>query len=193
MHRGGQDVEGVVKKAKDALTLEFIRAILDYDPATGILRWRERPDYPRKWNSRHAGKPAGCLLRGYIQVRFAEHGVYPAHRLAWLLFTGAWPRDEIDHINGQGSDNRIKNLREADRSQNMWNKGKQSNNTTGYIGVRFRPHHGKWEARITKNHTLAWRGYFGSAQEAAAARRIALPQFHGEFAAHDRPSDEDRG
>lgn len=176
-----------MKKAKDAVTAEFVRTVLSYDPATGILRWRERPDYPRKWNSRHAGKPAGCLVRGYIQVRLTKSGCYPAHRLAWLLMTGEWPKNEIDHANRQPADNRFENLREATISQNLCNKAMQKNNTSGYTGVRFRSHHGKWEGRINVRGKTVWREYFDSAQEAAAARRAAIAEFHGEFAVHDSP------
>lgn len=167
---------------KNDLTADEARQLLDYDPETGLLRWRQTTLKPKEWNTRWAGKVTGYRdERSHcLQVRL-NNRIYVAHRLARLIMTGEWPAEEIDHISGDWSDNRWKNLREATRGENMRNKAKQSNNTSGYRGVRFRPHHGKWEARITVARKLVWRAYANSAQEAAVLRREALPKYHGEF------------
>ena len=170
----------------DIISAEYARTIFTYEPETGLLRWRYNPARPKEWNTRHAGMVAGSLgPHGRIDVRF-EHVLYLGHRLAWLLMTGEWP-EEIDHKNGNPSDNRWTNLRLATRSQNTCNRKKPANNTSGFVGVRYRPHHKKWEARITLHRVLVWHSYHDSAQEAAAARRAALPEFHGEFIRHTSP------
>jgi HNH endonuclease/AP2 domain len=172
----------------EKLTAERARAIFSYDKSTGIIRWRENPERAKNWNTRFAGKPAGCLFDGRIQIRF-EGVLYLAHRLAWLIETGEWPPFEIDHENGKPSENWWDNLRPATHAQNMFNRAKQSNNSSGYTGVRYREHHGKWEGRINIAGKTVWREYFETVQEAATARREALTKTHGEFAIKnpDRP------
>jgi hypothetical protein len=169
-------------KPRTDLTAEYVRSILDYDPLTGIFRWKYRASNPPEWNTKHEGKPAGSLSNGYITIRLPNGFLYPAHRLAWLYVKGVWPANIIDHKNGVGNENWFDNLREATQAENTLNRRKQSNNTTGYVGVRFRKHHGKWEGRINLSGKTVWRGYFDSAQEAAAVRRSVLAQYHGEFA-----------
>lgn len=170
-------------RKRNDLTARFLRSILDYDPETGIFRWRERTDRAKNWNTRWAGKPAGapCGHEGQVQIRLGA-ALYSAHRLAWLHVTGRWPRDEIDHRNGDPRDNRLANLREATRSENMRNRHDQTRAASGYRGVRYREHHRKWEARIVLNREVVWHAYFGSAQEAAAARREKLTELYGDFA-----------
>lgn len=178
---------------KTDLTAEAVRSILDYDATLGVLRWKPNPNRLPRWNTKHACKTAGYVSPlGYVQVRI-EGSLYSAHRLIWLIVYGEWP-EEIDHISGDPTDNRIGNLRACTHAENSCNRKKQSNNTNGFAGVRFRPHHGKWEGRINRGGKTVWRAYFDSAQEAAAARRVALAEFHGDFARHhDLPSALDLG
>lgn len=167
------------------LSADEVRRLLDYDPETGIFRWRRNPERAKNWNSRRAGKVAGySMSSGYVQIRIEGHGLYLSHRLAWLHVTGDWPRQHVDHKNGDPADNRFCNLREATRTQNMRNMRMHADNQCGFLGVRFRPHHGKYEARIHRGGTLVWRGYFETAQEAAAARRAQTEVLDGEFASH---------
>lgn len=171
-------------EARNDLTGEHLRHVLDYDEKTGILSWRYNPIRPKAWNTRFAGKPAGspCGPNGTIQIR-VDDVLYLAHRLIFVWMTGAWPTAVIDHINGDPADNRWENLRQATQGENTRNrKGPQKNNKSGFLGVRYRPHHGKWEARINFGGKLVWHQYADSAQEAAAARREAIPRYHGEFA-----------
>jgi hypothetical protein len=92
------------------------------------------------------------------------------------------PRDgmDIDHISGDGLDNRRENLRVATRSQNMMNVGVRKNNNLGVKGVRL--HQGKYEARIQINGRLKYLGRFPAIPEAAAAYAAAAQIHHGEFA-----------
>lgn len=175
--------ERLVMRPRKDLSAAFLRSALDYDPLTGVFRWRQRPNRSRSWNTRFAGKPAGapCGPHGSVQIRLNRR-CYLGHRLAWLHAYGAWPRDEVDHVNGDPGDNRLANLREATHGENMLNLRKPPRAASGFRGVRYRAHHGKWEARIHFRGRTVWRGYFASAQEAAAARRAMVPVFYGNFA-----------
>jgi hypothetical protein len=106
--------------------------LLAYDPATGVFTWRvnRRGRFARK------GAQAGSDSRGlYTRIAFDGADHY-AHRLAWLYVHGVLP-SEIDHINGDGKDNRICNLREVTRAQNNQNIRKTRCNRTGFRGVRL--------------------------------------------------------
>lgn len=168
-------------KFKDDLTAGFVRSILDYDPDTGIFRWKYNPNHAQCWNTRRAGQIAGGRGSrfGAVAIIRIDGPSYVAHRLAWLITHGEWPAGEIDHINGDPLDNRLTNLRIVTHSQNSFNKAKQSNNTTGYVGVVHRYKRGDlWEARISRDGKIVWQAYFTNPQEAAAARRKAVEAIH---------------
>ena len=129
---------------------------------------------------RYAGKIAGGLIPdGYIAVALTylgEQRKYRAHRIAFAMTYGRWPRHEIDHKNGVRSDNRITNLREATDLQNAQNAGKRVDNISGHAGVS---RNGKrWCARIRVNTKLTYLGRFASAEDAARAYRAAKAQLH---------------
>lgn len=125
------------------ITQEQLKLILNYDPETGEFNWLVKPR-----NRASIGGVAGHLRKnGYREISIKGKKYY-AHRLAWLYMTGSWPKEHIDHINGNPSDNRFCNLREATRSQNMHNQGVCSNNTSGYKGVCWHKSNQKWEACI---------------------------------------------
>ena len=93
-----------------------------------------------------------------------------AHRLAWLYVHGVWPPHEVDHINGDRSDNRIANLRLATRQQNSENRhGAQSNSKTGLVGVSWHKRAGKWQAHIRVKGRTRYLGLFESTQDACMA------------------------
>ena len=105
-----------------------------------------------------------------------------AHRLAWFFVYGEWPQKQIDHINGNKSDNRISNLRLATASQNLSNKGITKSNTSGYKGVSFNRTKKKWMASIKVNKKSINLGYFLTPEEASEAYKAAAIKHHGEFA-----------
>jgi hypothetical protein len=95
--------------------------------------------------------------------------------------TGSWPKEQIDHINGDPLDNRWSNLREATQSQNNWNTRLSRNNTSGYKGVSWHKGERKWDATIMaygKSHFL---GRFKTKEEARDAYIDASKKLHGEF------------
>ena len=157
-----------------ALTQADLRAVLDYNPDTGVFIWI-KTKHPSK-----LGKPAGWLdSNGYnrITVNGTDH---PAHRLAWLYMKGRWPEKYIDHINGVPGDNRFCNLREATPMQNSANQRIRKRNLAGFKGVI--KHRRKWKAAFTHNYTTIYLGLFDTPEEAHAAYLKASTELNGEFA-----------
>lgn len=91
------------------------------------------------------------------------------------------PAIKVDHINGNGLDNRRSNLRLATNSQNLCNRGKPSHNTSGYKGVSWYPRYGKWRATYRLNGKAKCAGYFTNIEDAVQAYRGAAAQTYGEF------------
>jgi len=79
---------------------------------------------------------------GYIYVSTPFRKKVLAHRLAWLLYYGEWPSGDVDHINRNRSDNRISNLRQLNRSQNLLNM-----DTPLLKGIFWDKRRGKWYSR----------------------------------------------
>jgi hypothetical protein len=88
----------------------------------------------------------------------------------------------VDHINGNGFDNRRINLRFCSNSQNLHNRTFQKNNTSGFKGVTFKKHCGRWAARIKSNGREIHLGYFSDPKAAALAYNAAAVDLQGEFA-----------
>lgn len=169
------------KAPRNDLTAEYVRSILDYDPETGVLTWKERSDVrKRNWNTRYAGKIAGTTIgNGRGQIRIHKRGYY-SYRLAYLIQTGEWPPDVIDHRDSN-ADDRWKNLRPATQLQNMQNTKMRSHNTSGAMGVCWDKRRGKWLARVGKFHV----GRFDRIEDAVAARIEAAKAIKGEFTHRD--------
>ncbi len=120
---------------------------------------------------------------GYIFAREPDGTKQYLHRLIWVMHFGPIPPDlEIDHINGNRSDNRIENLRLVTRSINLKNKRKLPHNATGHRGV-FTTANGDFGARIWSQGKAIRLGTFSTATEAGAARKQAEPM-HGYHANH---------
>lgn len=123
------------------LTAEIACSLLDYEPETGIFRWKSAPN-----NSIQPGSRAGQVVAsGYRSIAIKRKGVLE-HRLAWLIVKGSWPKDCIDHINRDKTDNRIENLRDVTQSQNMHNSRRTKLPASGADGLSYRD--GLWSARI---------------------------------------------
>lgn len=167
-----------------------------YDADTGLLSWRKRtPDMLpgnavcgregecAAWNTRYAGTQAFVAAgsNGYHHGTVAGRAL-KAHRIAWAMTHGRWPT-EVDHINGDRSDNRIANLREVNRQTNSRNRGRRSDNSSGVVGVRCVQ--GRWKARIHDNGKERHLGTFTSREAATAAWREAAERL-GYHANHGR-------
>lgn len=166
------------------ISVETLRQLLHYNPDTGVLSWRIRPVSLCKderawkiWNARYAGREAlTANSNGARQGNIFGRRVY-AHRAAYALHYGAWPKDVIDHINGNPADNRIANLRAVDQRTNMLNQKERCTNTSGATGVTLFSRNQKWRAQITVNGRNKALGYFTDFDEAVKARRLAEVRF----------------
>lgn len=153
-----------------------IAQVVDYDPPSGIFTWQATLS-----NRAQSGKVAGSLdHQGYVVIRI-DGVLYRAHRLAWLIMTGASPTELIDHRNGNRADNRWDNLREASHTDNMCNSKVRSHNRSGVKGVR-RLKSGRWNVRIRVDKREYGLGTFDTAEEAHAVYAKAAEDMHGEFA-----------
>lgn len=149
--------------------------VLSYDESTGLLHWKQTVARNVK-----IGSVAGSVRSdGYLVVRYKGEQ-YPAHRLAFFLKNNRWPEGEVDHINGDKSDNRWINLREATRSENMRNRGSYIRNTSGFKGVSKQGK--KWRANICSNGVRTYLGCFLTKEEAFAVYQRAAREQHGNFA-----------
>ena len=149
-----------------------LRSRMSYDPDDGEFRALVGA------GRRRAGDRLGYVRAdGYRMIMFDGQWRY-AHRLAWFYVTGEWPKQEIDHANGDRDDNRIANLREATRSQNMMNTPKR--------GVCFHRGQQKWQASIRANGKRTHLGSFATEDEALEAYRLAASVMHGDFAFVER-------
>lgn len=134
----------------------ILRKRLWYDKETGIFRWR----FHTKTGKNIPWSIAGCTQsRGYVHIKIGSVG-YKAHRLAWLYVYGTFPENEIDHINGIKDDNRIKNLRSADRIINTQNRHKVLSKTAGVLGVSWHKASNLWVAQISINNKKIHLGTF---------------------------------
>ena len=157
------------------MTPEQARHYLSYDPATGVLRWRHKAS-----KKTVVGRDAGCLSKaGYVVIGLGGKEYY-AHRLAWLIQTGEWPT-QVDHKDGNRTNNAWHNLREATHSENVLNAKRARNNTTGYKGVSFHKAAGKWSAQIYLGGKSQHLGLFDSPKDAHAAYLRAAHETHPEF------------
>lgn len=165
----------MVEPAKRVLTVERLRSVLDYDPATGLFRWKIRTALRTK-----VGDVAGTPIKGgYIRIRVDGEKIL-AHRLAWFYVTGKWPKRLVDHINGETSDNRFVNLREATPVQSNFNR--KSWGASRHKGVSWVADHGKWCAAIYYDKRRHHLGFFDSEDEAAKAYQVAAKEHQGEYA-----------
>jgi HNH endonuclease/AP2 domain len=162
------------RERRNDLTAEFVRSILRYDPDTGFWTWIAKPNDKSPYLP---GMRAGH--RGQICINWIK---YKTTHLAFLYMTGEWPPNMVDHENLEPFDDRWKNLRLANRSQNTNNSGPRSNNKSGYKGVYFENKSKKYYAKITVDGVTRYLGPFGKKEDAAIAYVNAAIKYHGEFA-----------
>ncbi len=151
------------------ITHDELLSILSYDPATGLFHWTvDRSPTVR------AGRVTGTVNdRGYVFVRIDGRSIR-AHRLAWFFVHRRWPKNSIDHIDGDKANNRLANLREATSTENARNKP-----CLGYSVVKNK----FYMAQIKVNHRNHYLGLFKTAAEARAAYEAAALKYHGDFSA----------
>lgn len=156
-----------------------LRRLFEYDPQSGKLIWRHRPESDARWNNRFAGKEAGHVSkRGYVQVQVGDR-LALAHRVIWKWLHDEEP-PEVDHRDTDPSNNREQNLRASTRSQNLANRrGKRGKALPK--GVQLTAH-GRYCAQIAAEGETVHLGNFETAEEASAAFTAAARTRHGDFA-----------
>ena len=133
--------------AKPHLTASRLRELLHYFPETGQFVRIARRNGKACWSPRAPLKNAKSY---YLSITVDRYS-YPEHRLVWLYMTGEWPTNQIDHINGNGRDNRFANLRDVSGAINSQNvKRPRKHNSLGVLGVR-QIYGGWFEASIRVN------------------------------------------
>lgn len=160
-----------------SVSIERLRELLSYNPETGEFRWRVNRGRIK------AGDIAGATNNwGHRQIRI-DGTKYQAHRLAWLAMKGSWPLRDIDHKDGDPSNNQFCNLRLATQSQNNANSRRRIHNRAGYKGVVFCSDRRKpWRAIVGVNKARLFLGYFETAEEAHSAYVEAATRIYGDFA-----------
>ena len=139
------------------LSQQYLIEAIDYNPETGCFTWKDRPRHHfncdrgfKMWNARYSGSRAGFFVGDYVSLCI-DNITYCAHRLAWLYIHGSMPNGEIDHINGIRDDNRITNLRDVTKSENLKNKRPSKKRGGAPIGIYWVDSRKKWEACIKVN------------------------------------------
>jgi len=162
------------QNSPQSLTQARLKELLHYDPETGVFTWRIRS------NTRvPAGSVAGhTRFDGYVLIRINKV-MYLAHRLSFLYMAGDFPFKEVDHINGNPTDNSWANLRSVTRSENLHNLGgPTSTNTSGFLGVSWDKKNEKWVAKIKLCGVSKNLGRFTTPELAYATYLKAKDQLH---------------
>lgn len=160
------------------LTIERLRELLQYDPATG--RWLRLVDI----SNQKKGSYAGTVNRDGYWMLAIDGKKYKSSRLAWFYQTGEWPSRTVDHQDTDRANDRWGNLRLATESQNSGNVRVHADNACGFKGVcRTQDSKAKpFKAQIMVSGRKRHLGHFQTAEEAHAAYLNAAQQGFGQFA-----------
>lgn len=154
--------------AEIPLTQELVQHLFDYNPETGIIKWKN----PGRNHNAKIGDIVRSMSHGYYRVQIYGKK-YPAHQIIWLYVHGYIPENDMDHIDRNRHNNKLSNLREVSRQCNMRNVGRQTNNKSGVVGVSFVKKSFNWYANIMVNKKTFGLGYYVDYIEAACARLAA--------------------
>ena len=158
------------------ITQDLLKELLQYNPETGLFTWRKRDrrhfKSDQSWNrfnTVYAGKLVGSKKTGgYMQTRIFGK-IYTLHRLVFLWVNGAFPKNQVDHVNRVTSDNRWSNLRMVSQGENLRNQKKYKNNSSGVTGVT-KGVGCAWVARINVDGRLVTLGTYKKKEDAVRAR-----------------------
>lgn len=131
--------------SETSLGYNTISELINYNPNTGLFTWKKS----------RGGKVANSICgridtSGHRQITINNRS-YLAHRIAIFIKNGSWPKNQIDHINGNKDDNRIINLRECSASQNQQNSKKRIDNKSGVKGVSWHNGRKNWVCQLQIN------------------------------------------
>ncbi len=150
---------------KNRITYKRANKLLNYNPKTGIITWKETRS-PKVVSGDTAGYKC---YRGYIRI-VIDYNIYLAHRLAWLLYYKKWPKYDIDHKDRIKHHNWKSNLRKSSKKHNARNTGNLKNNTSGIKGVSLHKKAEKWMSYIKVDRNRIYLGLFEDFDDAVLAR-----------------------
>jgi hypothetical protein len=157
------------------LTQDRLRSTLCYCRETGVFTWLVARS--GKGGNR-LGKPAGYKSGNRIKICINQ-SEYMAHRLAWFYVHGVWPQWSLDHIDGDGTNNRLANLRDVEHHHNMQNIRKAHKDShSGLLGVSWHAGRAKWHARISVRGRGTHIGYYADPECAHEAYVKAKRKLH---------------
>ena len=158
------------------ITQDHLKELLHYDPETGLFTWLVSRGSSKR--GKIAGHRKESRGKHYIEIIiYGKH--YKAHRLAFLYMDGDFPEEEVDHDDGDGTNNKWRNIDYATRNDNSMNKRIYSNNKTGVCGVYIdHKNNGKYRAFIKVNNKTISLGTYEHLNEAAKVRKAA-EEFYG--------------
>lgn len=146
------------------LTLKRARELIDYNPRSGVMRWKQRGI------GRRLDKPIGSVGPNDSRVVNIDGQRYYLHHIAWLLDKGKWPFYGVEHVNGVNSDNRIVNLRELRLSTPMPKKKRAAKHEIKrLVGASWCADRGKWRSQIFDHGKNLYIGMFDTEREAHEA------------------------
>tara|TARA_R110001592_G_scaffold38609_2_gene127298 strand:+ start:12113 stop:12649 length:537 start_codon:yes stop_codon:yes gene_type:complete len=172
-------------------TAEYLAECFDYNEETGYLYWKRRPKSHYAYytgpgiNAKLVGRRAGNVFQGKYRQVYIDGRTFYEHRVIYALCTGEWP-PMVNHIDGNGLNNRFSNLIAGDYKSNGKNYSRYSNNKYGYTGIR--PTTTGWSASITEDGRQVSLGVFPDKAAAIRARRAAERRL-GYFSTHGQKSD----
>jgi hypothetical protein len=157
-----------------AIDIDLAKRVMRYDSETGNFIWTKTVNAKAMCGS----KCGHMRFDGYVQISLYGGKSY-AHRLAWAWFNGEIGDGDIDHIDGNPSNNRIENLRLVTHAANIQNQSRpHSKNSSGYLGVSWCNTREKWVAQIGVGGKIKRIGRFNSVDEARAAYLNAKRDMH---------------
>jgi hypothetical protein len=170
--------------------VEYLRECFRYNAETGDICHRldrplthfASPLEQQRWVNRRRNRVlATTESRGYLLVSVGAL-VLRAHRVAWAMHFGTEPPKMLDHINGNGMDNRISNLRAATPAQNQSNRCVRRDSSIGLKGVVLHRSTGKYRARLWIDGKFRSLGLHDTPEAAHAAYLAEAKREHGEYA-----------
>lgn len=162
-------------------SIDLIKEALHYED--GVLFWKARPVHHfsniramNVFNSRFPGKVAGTFLGPknlyrivWISIKGQKYQILE-HIVVWAIHNNRYPDADIDHSDGDGLNNKIYNLNEKTRCQNMQNKALYKNNKSGRSGVQWYSKYSKWVVKGSYNNVRFHLGYYDTIEAAISAR-----------------------
>ena len=167
-NRANSSITGALESA--------IKSCIGYSPETGVLFWKDK-------YSKHSpiivGREIGTPNKSGLHFKFMGKDLLN-HRVAWFLHYGRWPDVFIDHKDGNPLNNKLENLRLANRIQNSANRKSSKSGSSKYLGVCFAKSQGKWQAAV--GTPKKYLGQYDKEEDAAKAYNKAAKELYGEYA-----------